>query len=98
MAVALTADHRPPHGSDLRFELKQLRPLARQRTVWWVNRRQGLEPNVSMADIADDYAEVLRTTFDDPVDVMGISTGGSVALQLTVDLLATIQAEEPLID
>jgi pimeloyl-ACP methyl ester carboxylesterase len=85
VAAGLTADHGPLHGSDLRFELKQLRPLARQRTVWWVNRRQGLDPNVSMADIADDYADVLRATFDGPVDVMGISTGGSVALQLTVD-------------
>lgn len=85
VAAALTADHRPLHGSDLRFELMQLRPLARHRTVWWVNRRQGMDPNVSMADIADDYADVLRTTFDDPVDGMGISTGGSVALQLTVD-------------
>jgi len=85
VAAGLTADHRPLQGSDLRFELKQLRPLAGQRTVWWVNRRQGLEPNVSMADIAGDYADVLRTTFEGPVDVMGISTGGSVALQLTVD-------------
>lgn len=85
VAPGMTANHRPPSGSDLKFELRQLRPLVRKRTVWWVNRRQGLAPDASMADIANDYAEVLRSTFDGPVDVMGISTGGSVALQLTAD-------------
>ena len=63
----------------------QLRPFAAQRTVWWVNRRRGLDPHASMADIADDYADALRRTFDGPVDVIGISTGGSVALQLAAD-------------
>jgi pimeloyl-ACP methyl ester carboxylesterase len=85
VAAGLTPTHRPPSGSDLTFELRQLRPLAAKRVVWWVNRRQGLDPNASMADIADDYADALRSTFRGAVDVMGISTGGSVALQLTAD-------------
>lgn len=38
-----------------------------------------------MAAIADDYADVARRVFDQPVDVVGSSTGGSVALQLTAD-------------
>ncbi|WP_165372857.1 alpha/beta fold hydrolase [Pengzhenrongella frigida] len=85
VAAAITPTHRPPTGSDLTFVLRQLRPLAAERTVWWVNRRPGLDPTASMADIADDYADVLSGISDGPVDVMGISTGGSVALQLTCD-------------
>jgi pimeloyl-ACP methyl ester carboxylesterase len=79
VAAGLSSDHRVPRGFGLRFE------LAANRTIWWLNRREGLEQDVTMADIADDYADVLRPTFDGPVDVMGISTGGSVALQLTID-------------
>jgi len=84
-AAGLTPDHKPPQGMDLRFQVMQLRSLARRRTVWWVNRRQGLHPDATMADIAGDYADAMRTLFDGPVDLMGISTGGSVALQLTAD-------------
>ena len=51
------------------------------------DRRQGLDPNATMADVGDDYADALRTTFDGPVDVMAISTGGSVAMPLTADRL-----------
>ncbi|MGV8965814.1 MAG: alpha/beta fold hydrolase [Cellulomonas sp.] len=85
VAAGLSPNHQPPSGLGLLSQLRQLRPLARERTVWWVNRRPGLAPNASMADIAADYARALRATFDGPVDVVGISTGGSVALQLTVD-------------
>jgi pimeloyl-ACP methyl ester carboxylesterase len=85
VAAGLSPDHHLPRGLGLWAQVRQLRPLARQRTVWWVNRRHGLDPYASMADIADDYARVLSANFDGPVDVVGISTGGSVALQLTID-------------
>lgn len=38
-----------------------------------------------MADIARDYAAVLRDRFDGPVDVIGSSTGGTAGLQLAAD-------------
>lgn len=81
----LTSDHELPEGSDLRFQARQFEPLARSREVWWVNRRRGLPAGVSMAGIAADYAEVISSRFDPPVDVFGTSTGGSVALALAVD-------------
>lgn len=85
VAAGLLPDHRPLRGLERRIQLRELRPLAAHRTVWWVNRRRGLDPHASMADIADDYADALRRSFDGPVDVIGISTGGSVALQLAAD-------------
>lgn len=83
--AGLSSDHRPPRGIERWLQRSEVRPLSAHRTVWWLNRREGLEPDVTMAEIAADYADVLRAAFEVPVDVMGISTGGSVALQLTVD-------------
>lgn len=81
----LTPSHQPPHGSSRRFQLQQMRLFAEHRAVWWVNRRQGLPPDVSMAAVANDYAAMLREWGDAPIDVLGVSTGGSVALQLALD-------------
>lgn len=63
----------------------QLEPYAVGRRVWWINRRPGLTSDVTMADLARDYAEALRREFGRPVDVLGESTGGSIALQLAAD-------------
>ena len=81
----LTTHHRPPHGMDLRFQASQLTPFARHREVWWVQRKEGLAPGTTMTDIARDYAAALGGRFEGPVDVVGSSTGGSVALQLAAD-------------
>jgi pimeloyl-ACP methyl ester carboxylesterase len=81
----LTPHHRVPVGSDLRFQVGQLRPLAAIRTVWWVSPRPGLPERVTIADIAEDYARVLRERFAAPVDVVGVSTGATVAFQLAAD-------------
>ena len=38
-----------------------------------------------MADLAADVADALAARFEQPVDVLGISTGGSIAQQLAAD-------------
>ena len=38
-----------------------------------------------MTDLVNDYAEALEEEFGEPVDVLGISTGGSIALELAAD-------------
>ena len=81
----LTPDHTTPRGWARRFALHQMRPYADRRQVWWVGRRRGLAPGATMADIAGDYAVVLREWGEEPIDVVGVSTGGSVALQLAAD-------------
>ncbi len=81
----LTAHHRQPQGLDRWFQVGQLRPFSRHREVWWVQRREGLAPGATMADIARDYATALRGQFDGPVDIVGSSTGGTAALQLAAD-------------
>lgn len=81
----LTAHHHLPEGPPRRAALGSVRRLARAHEVWWVNRRAGLQGPVTMADLADDYAKAIPRWFSAPVDVVGVSTGGSVALQLVAD-------------
>jgi pimeloyl-ACP methyl ester carboxylesterase len=88
--AGLTPNHEPPRGSDRRFHARPLLPFAASRRVWWVNRRPGLHPDATMADIATDYAKAMLLRFDEPVDVIGLSTGGSVALQLAADHPAVV--------
>jgi pimeloyl-ACP methyl ester carboxylesterase len=81
----LTADHTLPTGIDRTFELHTLRPLATRFTTHWVNRRPGLAPGTTIADMAADYAAAIETDIGEPVHLHGTSTGGAVAVQLAID-------------
>ena len=74
-----------PAGFQRWGEVRLLVPLARAYTVYRVGRRVGLEFGTTMADLANDYAGALEDEFGGPVDALGISTGGSIALQLAAD-------------
>jgi pimeloyl-ACP methyl ester carboxylesterase len=83
--AALTFDHSPTGAMGRAAMIDRFRFLARDYTVYVVNRRRRLQEGASMADIAADYAAMIRADFDAPVDIIGVSTGGSVALQLALD-------------
>ena len=60
-----------------------LEPIAKHDlTVVEVGRRADLPPGSSAADVADDYASVIREQWGRAVGVMGISTGGGYAQYL----------------
>lgn len=65
--------------------MRMLRPFVEHYTVYVVNRPPGLPSTTTMADLAAVYAAAIRSTFDGPVNVLAISTGGSIALQLAAD-------------
>ena len=48
-------------------------------TVYIVLRKPHLPKGYSIQDMADDYAVMIREEFGGPVDVIGVSTGGSIA-------------------
>jgi pimeloyl-ACP methyl ester carboxylesterase len=73
-----------PVGMAQRMEALRFRQLTGRFTVYSV-RRPPLADGCTMADIADTHARALRAQFGGPVPVEGISTGGSIALQLAVD-------------
>ncbi|MFD1720303.1 alpha/beta fold hydrolase [Amnibacterium endophyticum] len=60
-------------------------PLRLDREVWIVGRLTALGAGTTMASLAADHARAIRSRFDGPVDVLGESTGGSIALQLALD-------------
>jgi pimeloyl-ACP methyl ester carboxylesterase len=62
-----------------------LSPFAERRRVLFVNRRSGLPRGMSMAELAEEHADAIRSLGAGPVDVAGISTGGSIAQQLAAD-------------
>jgi pimeloyl-ACP methyl ester carboxylesterase len=82
-----TLDHRNPKpGLERTLALRTLTPLARAGfEVYFTNRWPGMAADTTFADIAERHAEAIRHYFGAPVDVLGASTGGSVALQLIAD-------------
>ncbi|MDR8410473.1 alpha/beta hydrolase [Nonomuraea sp. 3-1Str] len=65
--------------------MRMVRPFSEHFTVYVVNRPPGLPPTTMMADLAAVYAQAITTTFEGPVRMLAISTGGSIALQLAAD-------------
>jgi pimeloyl-ACP methyl ester carboxylesterase len=71
-------------GSE-RTNASLLAPFATRRRVLFVNRRRGLPRGMSMAELASEHADAIRSLNVGPVDVAGLSTGGSIAQQLAAD-------------
>lgn len=85
MVQGLTPTHEVPSGMERRMTLPMLMPLTGEFRVYLVNRKQGLRAGESMSDIAGHLATAIEDDLGEPVFLTGTSTGGSVALQLSVD-------------
>lgn len=59
--------------------------LSKTRRIFVLNRRANLPGDLTMARLAAEHADALRAGLDVPVDVAGMSTGGSIAQQLAAD-------------
>ena len=59
--------------------------LGQDYTVFSVMRKPGLPAGYTLRDMAGDYAAMIREEFGAPVDVIGISTGGSIVQHLAAD-------------
>jgi pimeloyl-ACP methyl ester carboxylesterase len=62
-----------------------VKPFAERRRVLFVNRRKELPRGMTMAEIAAEHADAIRSLGAGPVDVAGISTGGSIVQQMAAD-------------
>jgi pimeloyl-ACP methyl ester carboxylesterase len=80
-------NHRNPRpGLERTLTMRTLTPLARAGfEVYFTNRWPGMAADTTFADVAERHAEAIRQHFGKPVDVLGASTGGSLALQLIAD-------------
>jgi pimeloyl-ACP methyl ester carboxylesterase len=82
-----TLEHRNPRqGFERTLTLRTLTPLARAGfQVYFTNRWPDMAPGTTFAEVAERHAAAIRDHFGKPVDVLGASTGGSLALQLIAD-------------
>lgn len=83
--AGLSFENKAVGALSARFMMGIYRPLLPECTVYLVNRRRGLPQGCTIADIAADYAEMIAQEFSGAVDIMGTSTGGSIALQFAAD-------------
>jgi pimeloyl-ACP methyl ester carboxylesterase len=74
-----------PIGSIRNGEIGTMSRYADRFTVHWVGRPVGLPAGTTFAELTAAVADHLRAVFDRPVPVVGISTGGSVGLQLAAE-------------
>ena len=88
--LGLTFENRPLAGMELGM-VRDYATLAATHTIYLVNRRPGLPVGASLADMAADCAAMIREEFGGPVDVIGQSTGGSIAQHLAADHPAVVR-------
>jgi pimeloyl-ACP methyl ester carboxylesterase len=68
-----------PRGMALRMFVDGAKTFAKQYTVYFVKRKQGLSPGYTTKDMADDYAEMIQRKPGMPCHILGISAGGFIA-------------------
>ena len=81
----LDGDNADPTGRQRRFTMRMFRPLTRHFTVYVINRKPGLAPGSTLHDLAGHYAYAIERHFAGSVDIIGVSTGGSIAQILAVE-------------
>lgn len=81
----LLFENKPLTGAMARAFIGMYRFLQREYTAYIVTRRPHLPVGYSIRDMSDDYARTIREEFAFPVDIIGMSTGGSIALQFAAD-------------
>jgi pimeloyl-ACP methyl ester carboxylesterase len=59
--------------------------FAHGHEVFYVNRRPDMPAGMTMAQVADEHAAAIREAFGGPVDLLGMSTGGSIAQQIAAE-------------
>ncbi len=86
MFNTVTPSYKNPTGVARWAARRFIRPLTQKFTVYMIGRRPGLSIGTTMADIAADYAQAIVDEFKgDAVTILGVSTGGSIALQFAAD-------------
>jgi len=76
----LTFEHKPQAVMLMPYKF-----LENDYTLYGVLRKPRPPHGYTLGDMADDCAVMIREEFGGPVDVLGISTGGSIALHFAAD-------------
>lgn len=76
----LMFENKPQAGMTFSYKF-----LGHEYTIYAVLRKPHLPHGYTIKNMADDYAEMIRAEFGEPVDLLGVSTGGSIAQQFAAD-------------
>lgn len=76
----LLFEHKPQAGMTFGYGF-----LEKAYSLYAVLRKTDLPRGYTLKNMADDYADMIRQEFGGPVDVLGVSTGGSVAQHFAAD-------------
>lgn len=68
-----------PTGLSRWAEMRMLLPYSGNFTVYAISRKPGINQGASMSDLASGYASAIKSEFGEAVNILGISTGGSIA-------------------
>jgi len=77
--------HKPPSGIMLRMSTGYLRGLTNSYKIYIVSRKPGLSPGYSLSDMANDYAVMIKDELGGAADIIGVSTGGTIAQHFAID-------------
>jgi pimeloyl-ACP methyl ester carboxylesterase len=78
----LLFENKPAGSVDLLYLYKF---LEEDYTVYVVLRKPAMPHGYTMKNMADDYAMMIKEEFEGPVDVIGVSTGGSIVQHFAAD-------------
>ncbi|MFW6122375.1 MAG: alpha/beta fold hydrolase [Petrotogales bacterium] len=78
-------ENKPPSGLQFRWAAGDYKLLSKDFTVYSVGRKPGLPAGYSTRDMAKDYATMIRNELNGPVDILGLSTGGTIPQYFAVD-------------
>jgi pimeloyl-ACP methyl ester carboxylesterase len=81
----LAFENKPRRGVEAWYLRNMYRFLEPTYTTYAVTRKPGLPAGYSMQNMADDYAVTIREEFGEAIDVIGTSTGGSIAQPFAAD-------------
>ncbi len=81
----LLLENKPLSGLSSKVFTRIYRFLGAEYTVYIVTRKTNLPDGYTLQDMSDDYAEMIEKEFGAAVDVVGTSTGGSIAQHFAAD-------------
>jgi pimeloyl-ACP methyl ester carboxylesterase len=68
-----------------RLSIQMYRFLGNDYRVHVVLRKPGMAPGTTLRDMATDYGAMIREEFGGPIDLIGVSTGGSIVQHFAAD-------------
>ncbi|MBM4400673.1 MAG: alpha/beta hydrolase [Crenarchaeota archaeon] len=81
----LSFENKAPSGFTLRMIAGSYKRFAKDYTVYSVGRKPSLPSGYSTRDMSEDYATTIRDELGGPLDIMGLSTGGTIAQHFAAD-------------